>query len=135
MSDKDKLKDKAHLEDVISKMMGELGGSDIVTPGMKEPQNPMGYMQQVGEHLEQGMMELYENISQLGQMLDIARLHNFMLTKILVDKGVVTKEEIEQRYQTEVEEELKKQQEMMRKRMEEHLQQSIDKEVPDTKKD
>lgn len=128
MSEKDKLKDQAHLQEVLNKMIGELDGGGIITPGMKEPQNPIEYMQQFGAHLEQGMMELYQNISQLGQMLDIARLHNYMLTKILLDKGVVTKEELDERYKTEVEDELIKQQELMRKRMEEHLQKAVEEE-------
>ena len=117
MNDKDKIKDPKHLQNVIDKMVGELSSPIVGVP----QEDPLEYFQQLGAHLEQGMMELYQNISMLGQMLDLARLQNFMLTNILVDKGICTKEELQERYKTEVEDELKKQQELMRIKLEEEI--------------
>ena len=78
-------------------------------------------MSQVSAHLEQGMMELYQNITMMAQVLDVARLQNLMLTRILIDKKVCTQEEIDERYKKDVEEELKKQHELMKIKLEEQM--------------
>lgn len=115
------------VDEVIKKLFKE-SGNNILTPGGEDP---LKDLKNVSSHLEEGMMELYNHIMLVGEGLDIARLQNFMLTKILVDKEIITEEEVNKRWNTDVVEEMKRQKEKIQKKIEEQYQDVINEKEKD----
>jgi len=76
---------------------------------------------QLTTSFDQGIAEVYKGLNTLGQGLDLSRLQNFMVVNILIDKGIVTKEEIEERYKKEVADKLVEMQQKMKEELEKEL--------------
>lgn len=125
MTDNKEVEEKAHLEDTIKDML-KAGASKDAIPDLGEIADSAEMINKLGKHIEEGMLELYQNIMHLGETLDVARLHNFMITKILVEKGVVTEKEIEERFKTDVLDELRKQHDKVKEKLEKDLQEKIE---------
>jgi len=125
MSDREDLKNPEHVQKVIDEMLKQASPmGDILTPGGAN--DPMKVMGEVAAQLEQSMMEMYKGIHKLSQGLDISRLQNHMVLNILVDKGIVTKEEVETRYKKDVEDEMQKMRKKIEEKMNEQIQAAVD---------
>jgi chromosome condensin MukBEF ATPase and DNA-binding subunit MukB len=100
---------KQHVQEVINKMLqdaspaGNMGGAEAA----------MGMIQ----HLERGLMEIAHSNQMLAQGLDFARLTIQMLQRVLVDADIVSKEDLEQRYENEVKRPMAEAQEQIKEQM------------------
>jgi hypothetical protein len=108
-----------NIEGAVQKMLETAS----MLPSSKEgPKDPVALVSEVAHSLEQGMMDIYKGLNTLGQGLDLSRLQNFMTINILLDKGIVTKDEIEERYKTEVADKLKEMQEQLKAQLEKEIE-------------
>jgi hypothetical protein len=105
---------------------------DILTPGgpssqehpMVEMLGKLKYLGQAIQAMDGGMMQMQDIMQRLGQGLDIAHLQLRMITNILVDKNIITIEELKEQYQTDVVDELKKVRAAQEEKMKEAMEQA-----------
>lgn len=119
------------LQGVIYNMLRSAGTPD---PGIlnrlgPQPASPLDAilepMAMAVQQLEMGMMQIAQGQQAIGTALDASRLTVFLLVNMLIEKGIFTKEEWEERYKVDVVQkmqDLQKQiQEKLCKQMEEQM--------------
>ena len=98
----------------------------IILPGQENQQqpDPMAMMAMEMQRLAMGLAHTSRTNALIGKATDMTQLSIQLLFNILVEKEIITKEELEERYQTEVIERYKKMEEEAKefaeKQMEEH---------------
>ena len=99
----------------------EILGQTISGQASATPAGQMNQLKAILQAMDGGLMQLSQSVQILGQGLDLTQLKINMIMNVLVDKGIVTKEEIEERFKKDVTENLKK----MREKQEQEIQQKL----------
>ena len=111
------------LQETINNMLGE--ASSVPSTGdMLHGQNPFEAINRVLKHLEQGIMHLSGTIQSVGSALDVIQLQVQMTWNILVEKGIVTKEELKAKYKTDVMDIVEQQQKQYQEQMQRAIAQA-----------
>ena len=115
------------IEEVVKKMLQQAGTPDpnILKPDGRPVNEPdeIQILTVVVQNLEMGFMQLAQSQESIGISLDAARLTIQMLVNLIIEKGLVSKEEMQERYKKDVGEKIrehqKKRQEEIQKQIEE----------------
>ena len=102
---------------IFREIMGQASGQDRKIP------NPQAQLQQlvaVQEAMDEGMMQIGRMVQTMGQGMDVLHFKIHMLIEILLDKGIVTKEELEGYKQT-VQDRLEQMRQMQEEKMKEAI--------------
>jgi gas vesicle protein len=115
------------IEDIVEKMLEQAGTPDpnILAPdGMPvgEP-SEIQVLTVVVQNLEMGFMQLAQAQESLGIVIDTARLTLQMIVNLMIEKELVSKEEMQTRYKTDVAEKVMERQ----KQRQEEIQKQITK--------
>jgi len=99
------------------------------------PQDMMNSMGTLFQRLEYALAETSKMTQMVGQSTDIAQLTIHMLVKLLIEKGLVSEDEIKERYKAEVEEAYKKMQEEAYAAMKQQMEKQIEEKKKEQEKD
>jgi hypothetical protein len=105
------------LQKILTQARGGAGGS----AGMAQAQGLQLIMDTI-QRLEVALQQLHYNQAVIGQSTDLSRLVDNMVFGILVEKGILTEDELQERYEKDVVETHKKLVEDARKKLEETMQ-------------
>lgn len=103
--------------------------------GIPSPQDMMASMGAVFQRLEYALGETSKMTQMVGQSTDIAQLTIHMIIKIMIEKGLITEEEVKERYKKEVEESYKKMQEEAYAAMKEQMEKKMEEKKKEQEKD
>ena len=109
--------------ELIDAFMKQAEIGDTISPVSKA----MGVMQKqyevLMEHLQQTMVGMRSQATHNSMYIDVLRLTSSLLANILIDKGIVTQEEWEERNQKEVHDEMDRHVTEMQKAQKKHMAQ------------
>jgi hypothetical protein len=116
------------VQEIVRQMLQKAGTPNpaILSPdGMPAEGPPDEFQILVGavQNLEMGMVQIARSQENIGMVLDTARLTMQMLTAMMVEKGLFTQEEIEQRYKTDVADKIIQRQKEMQKQIQAQIAQ------------
>ena len=102
-------------QEVLERLIGQGGPQAQATPGFEAQQSsPLEMiseqMQQMGgflNMLREGMQTMSYGQSQMGIMLDTCRLYIQMISRVVIEAGMITQEDFEAKYKIEVADRLK----------------------------
>ena len=94
--------DKTHLQKTIDEMLGKASGASEIIDPSQIIDNPVEQMTKIAQHLEYGLMQMSGTIQSLGSAIDVIQLQIQMTWKMLIEKEIVTKEELAEKYKTDV---------------------------------
>ena len=103
----------ADTDRIVQEIIGQASGA--------QP-NPMRKLEIAVEAMDEGLMRIGEGMQRMAQGLDMAHFKILMILEILIDKGVVTKEEVEGVYKQKVQVKL----DAIRQRQQEEMQKAIE---------
>jgi hypothetical protein len=112
-------------KELLKAMMKASQQNQLTLPGLDTGDvnqlnlGPVKKMEEAMERLGLGMEAMGEVTQKIGQVVDVQSLKLNMILNILVDKGIVTEEEIKAKYETDVLENIKKIREIYQKQMQE----------------
>jgi len=92
--------DQERIKNLTNNLLGGSGGL-LISPEQR-PENPLERMWTVIQQLDAGLMQVSAAEYGIAQALDVARLTIHMLSNIIVEAGLITKEKLGERYQEEV---------------------------------
>lgn len=110
MNDMNNLSDEG--KKVFEKLMKQAGASEpnrIIIPGHEQQHqpDPTEALAMMVQHLEMGLAHVSRTNQVIGTAVDVSRLTNIMIMNMLVEKGIVTKEEMDEKFKVEVIEKFK----------------------------
>jgi len=94
------------------------------TPEGNESGKPLQQLMAQMQNLMKYMGQMEQGLSMMGTEISVSRAQINMLMRILVEKDIMTEEEINEKYEKEVAIPIKKQFEEMKKKMEEQEKQN-----------
>ena len=116
--------DPEALKKALNNMIKQAGGDEVfMPPEMPEAAQVMQIVSGLQEGIDFALGQISDHLKGLGQGLDLMRLNLFMITNILHDKGIVTEDEIKERYKRDVTDKM----EEIRKLVQEKMKEEIDK--------
>jgi len=99
-----------------------LNTAGIILPGQEPSANPVEQqLHMMLSQIEMATSQLAQQLHMMGQALDISRLQSGMISNILIDKGIISKEEFDDKYKTDVADKIRQ----MRAAYEEKLKEAI----------
>lgn len=117
---------KKELEDMINNAKNSIGGGgNIWTPGQEE-YDPISLLAMTVQRCEIGMAHLSRTNALIGRASDVGHLTMQMILGLMIEKGLVTKEELDKKYKEEVIEKYKKIEEEIRKEAEKQIKEQYE---------
>jgi polyhydroxyalkanoate synthesis regulator phasin len=125
------------MQDIVNNMINKANTPDpnILAPdgGLASDQpSQIEVLAMVVQNLEMGMMQLAQSQQLIGTSVDVSRLTNQLLVRMMVEKGVFSEEEFRERYKTDVTDRIQQMQKQLQEEYKKQMQeQAANGQVPE----